>query len=319
MKLSFEQIKSVTVGAVRIWQEDEEIRFSKCTQKQVDAWYALQPILGERAETTTGVRLDLHTSSRSFTFTAPRGSKFEVYINNTLRHIADITKAPERTYTVRLDGEYEENRITLIFPAHELGTLSSVTIDYDATLTPHKFDRKLLFIGDSITQGWDSGYDSLSYAYRTSRFFNADSVIHGVGGGYFHESIVDSALTYEPDAVIIAFGTNDWHVYKSIDTLREQSQKFLDGICKQYAGKPIIGISPIWRGDTDRTDPAAGSFEDVCRLVKEQIVSHGMHLVDGMTLTPHLSAFFADVVLHPNALGFGIYAETLAAAIKDII
>ena len=39
MKLSFEQIKSITKGAVKIWQDGATIRFAKCTVKQVEAWY----------------------------------------------------------------------------------------------------------------------------------------------------------------------------------------------------------------------------------------------------------------------------------------
>ena len=81
MKLSIETIKSISVGAVRIWEENEKIRFSKCTQKQVDAWYKLDEVLGVRSETTSGVRLDLHTDSSLFAFTAAMGNKYEIYVN----------------------------------------------------------------------------------------------------------------------------------------------------------------------------------------------------------------------------------------------
>ena len=49
------------------------------------------------------------------------------------------------------------------------------------------------------------------------------------------------------------------------------------------------------------------------------MAKHGVTVIDGRTLTPHLPEFYSDKVLHPNALGFGVYAENLIKAIKDII
>ncbi len=314
MKLSFEQIKSLARGSVRTWQENGELRFSKCTESQVLAWHSLEPILGERAETTTGVRIDLHTDSSRFAFCAPRGSRFDIYINNVFKYSLTEDTLTQRKYEIPLSGN--DNRVTLYLPCHDIGTLEYIELDDGANFYPHKFLRKLLFIGDSITQGWDSGYDSLSYAQRVSRFFDADSVIQGIGGGFFDESVLDTALDFEPDAVIVAFGTNDWRRAGSIDELERRASAFLDKLCRIYNDKKLIGISPIWRGDSygESLD-----FDEVCNAVKKQICGHGMLLVDGFTLTPHMPEFFADYVLHPNALGFSIYSENLIRAIEDYI
>ena len=245
MKISFEQIKTVTVGAVSIKQTERGIRFYKCTQKQLEAWYALSQTLGTRAETTTGVRLDFHTNSRYLTFSA-EGGRFDVYLNDVLRLHTECNGESEPIrleLTDALGGALEECRVTLVFPSHGAGLLKELELEDGATVEPHKFDTKLLFIGDSITQGWDSGYDSLSYAWRVSRFFNADSVIHGVGGGYFHETVFDS-IPFDPDTVIIAFGTNDFGHYKTQDSMREQTRLFLEKITAEYASKRIFVISP---------------------------------------------------------------------------
>ena len=56
---------------------------------------------------------------------------------------------------IELDGE--EHRITLYLPNHNEGArLESVEIDDGAIIEQHEFDHKILFVGDSITQGWDS-------------------------------------------------------------------------------------------------------------------------------------------------------------------
>ena len=57
MQLTLEQIRAVTVGALTVTKEQDGIHFSKCTQKQVDAWYNLKQDLGIRAETLCRVLL----------------------------------------------------------------------------------------------------------------------------------------------------------------------------------------------------------------------------------------------------------------------
>lgn len=317
MKLSLDTIKNITVGAVRIWEDGDNIRFAKCTQKQVDAWYKLNNVLGVRSETTSGVRLDFHTDSSLFAFTASMGNKYEIYINDILMYDINLAEYEGKRFEIKIDQSSSKvNRITLILSSHEISALESVELDDRASFEPHKFDKKIMFIGDSITHGWNSGYDSLSYAYRVSRFFNADSVIHGVGGGFFDESILDDELEYDPDVIVIAFGTNDWGHFSSIEALEAAAESFFDKLCKKYSDKVIFAISPIWRADNNLIK-ASGSFPAVCETVKEQILAHGVILVDGLSMVPHLPEFYSDKYLHPNALGFGVYAENLIKAMRN--
>ena len=312
MKLTFEQIKSITVGAVSIWQENDTVRFSKCTQKQVDAYYKLLPILGERAQATTGIRLDFYTDSSSFAFQAASGSKFEIYVNGLLTNFIN-----DNHCSIELDNSNGENRITLILPSHENGSLLSVELDDNANLRVAEFDRKILFIGDSITQGWNSGYDSLSYAYRVSRNLNAHSVIQGIGRGFFDESILDDELDYDPDIIIVAFGTNDWG-RDTLENFAEKSGAFFDKILKKHCGKKIFAISPLWRGDKDSRRGGI-DFDEHCLTVKKVASQRGIIVIDGENMIPHLPEFFSDGYLHPNALGFSLYAENLTKFIQKYI
>ena len=43
---------------------------------QIDAFYALSDILGFRAETTTGIRLDFETDSKYLAFDIKKGNRF---------------------------------------------------------------------------------------------------------------------------------------------------------------------------------------------------------------------------------------------------
>lgn len=308
MKLSENQIKAITFGQVCSETTDEGMKFFKCTPKQISAWNELSKTLGDRARTSTGISLDFHTDSKTFSFEAI--GKFEVYLNDLYHGKFNLTaESPRADVNARdpQDPDRHEVRITLIFPSHDEGILRSVELDDGAYVKPHTFDTKLLFIGDSITQGWDSGYDSLSYAWRVTRFFNAERVIHGVGGGYFHPTTFDS-IDFDPDTVIIALGTNDFGKFPTLDELREKVSGFMELIAKEYAGKKIFCISPIWRAVQEKP---MGSFTECRGVIIEEAAKHGMIHIDGLELVPHDPIFFADQTLHPNALGFGIYAENL--------
>ena len=315
MRLSLEQIKEITAGALWIEEEADGIHFGKCTKKQEAAFLVLNQGLGERSLTTTGVRLDFHTNSKHLRFFASSGRKFEVLVNDQLRRQfdCDILRAEgtcaELALTDPFGHEMSEVRVTLVFPSHTVGVLEYVELDDGAWVKPHQYDRKILFIGDSITQGWNSYYDCFSYAWRVIRFFNADSINQGIGGAYYHESTFDT-IDFEPDTVIVALGTNDFSKYKTKEEMRLHVAAHLELIAEAYRGRRILVISPIWR---DTEDKEIGSFEDVRRIPMEEAERLGLSHIDGMSLMPPMAEFMADKTLHPNALGFSLYAENLIA------
>ncbi|MBQ9098523.1 MAG: SGNH/GDSL hydrolase family protein [Clostridia bacterium] len=313
MKLSFEQIKRSTFGALSVKEESDGIHFAKCTEKQVAAWYALSQTLGVRSETTTGIRLDFHTNSKTLSFTAVDGDKFEVLINGLQRYRIHAEAYRAKCEKPTFDLEEGEKRVTLIFPSHSRGVLGDVELDDGSYITPHKHATKMLFIGDSITQGWNSRYDSLSWAWRVTQYYDADSIIQGIGGAYFHEGTWD-CVDFDADTVLVAYGTNDFGHYSTLEEMRGHAAKFLDSIFAQFGDKRVYVISPIYRSDWQK-QKKMGSFLEACAVVKEEAASHGFTLIDGMELVPYHGDFMADAV-HPNDLGFGVYAENVIAKLE---
>ena len=319
MKLSLEQIKQITVGALRVVEEADGIHFYKCTQKQIDVWYKEREDLGKRASVATGVRLDFHTSSQRLAFRATSGKKYELYINGLLRKQYNANETSEISADLcdPLGNPLAEKRVTLYLPAHDdCAALGWLELDDGATLMPHQFDRKMLFIGDSITQGWEAEHDSLSYAQRVSRFFNADSVIQGIGGAYYLPESFDR-LAYDPEVVLVAYGTNDFDRYKTQEEFRAQITAHLGLLAKEYADKLIFVISPIWRGKRD--GKKMGSFQDCRQIVIDAANYYGLIHIDGLKLVPPAPAFFAEDLLHPNDNGFSLYAENLIAELLKYI
>ncbi len=313
MKLTETTIRSITFGAPRIEKEVDGLHFYRCTPKQVEAWEALNPTLGYRAKCSGGVRLDFHTDSTRLLLSTAQGVKFDILIDGLLAAHFRFDHAKGQEIAGLELGEGEK-RVTIVFPSHDDGgVLRALELDDGASVTPHVYDKKFLFIGDSITQGWNTVYDSNSYAYLVARHFNADCVINGIGGAYFHETVFDR-IDFEPDIVFIAYGTNDFSHHKSLEELRHHCGAFLDQVKEAYPNAEIYGIAPIFRTDLNK-ERKMGSWQQCRDAIFDEITKRGLNLIDGYTLVPHLPEFFADAV-HPNDLGFAAYAENLIKALE---
>jgi len=82
MFLSFEQIKSITVGSANIYCESGLIKFAKATKEQIDAWVATG--YGKSVPATTGIRLDFHSNTKSFSFRAlSENYRYEILVDGT--------------------------------------------------------------------------------------------------------------------------------------------------------------------------------------------------------------------------------------------
>ena len=201
-----------------------------------------------------------------------------------------------------LDGDYYQ--------------LSSLELDDGATFAPHQYDVNFLFIGDSITQGWASKYDSLSYAWRVTRHFNARTVNQGIGGAYFHEDCFDR-IDFTPDVVFVAYGTNDFGRYKTYDEFRAHAAAHLRLIADEYRHAKIFVISPIWRDKRD--GKSMGTFEGCCAIVEQEAEALELIHIDGLDLVPPIPEFFGDAYLHPNDEGFSLYAENLIVKLEKYL
>lgn len=321
MKLTFDQIKSITTGAIDVRKTDCGIEFDKCTERQVQAWLDYgNKDLSFRAQTTTGVRLDFYTDSKNFAFKAVSGVKFELLIDGKIRErfLSENNNPIEKSIKITdaLGKEKSESRITLVFPSHSIGMLECVEIDDGAYIRKPKYDHKILFIGDSITQGWNSKFDSLSYAWRVTNFFNADSVINGIGGAFYQPETFDK-IDFDPEIVIVAYGTNDACRF-DYEGMKARTTAHLDLIKGEYGDKKVVIISPIWRAKADGNVMGA-EFERKRTMVEDEAKARGFYVISGLALLDPIPDFFADTYLHPNDLGFGVYAENLIKELLKVI
>lgn len=313
MKLSFEKIKEITVGALKIVENSDFYSFYRCTEKQIKAWYDYgDTILGDRSKTTTGIRLDFHTDSKRFSFKAT-GRKAEVLIDGMQREIFfpddDGIINGEVELTDMIGASCDDKRVTLVFSSHGIGNLYFAELDDGSYVKPHEYSTRILFIGDSITQGWNSYYDTLSFAWRVTNYYNANSIINGIGGAFYEPETFDK-INFDPDTVIIAYGTNDAMRFKIFEDMERRVTGYLDLVKEEYQGKRVVVISPIWRAD-EKMKPMGAEFDRKRKMIEREAAARGFEVISGLDLVPPRAELFADTYLHPNDLGFGVYAENL--------
>lgn len=313
MFLSFDQIKKITVGAVRMENIEGNMMFYKYFPYMIPMWGEKKATLEERAKHTTGIRLDFHTNSKRLKVEIEFPAKFEIYIDGLLRYTMKNTQSLSVDIDTPHGKPTEEARVTVYFPAHKEGKLKSIELDDGAYVRRHSFDKRILFMGDSITQGWESGFDSLSFANKVSRYFNAESVIQGVGGACFYPEFLEP-LPMDFDWVVVGYGTNDFAFREDFDEFYSYMSEYMKKLSRIYGDKKVFVISPIWRVLTENESPER--FEKYRSVIAEEAQKYGFVHIDGAYLVPPISDFYTDGV-HPNCVGFSLYAENLINIMKE--
>ena len=192
IKLSNEKLRELAVGYVSVEEIDGALRFYKYMDEQVMG-FGPRENRDKACGCTTGIKFDFYTDSQNIALTASLPGKYEIWVDGVLKKLIkvgseddggeiDVFERYETEFCDSLGRKKDEYRVTVYFPSHSVGQIYSLELDDGAYSSRYIYSRKFLIIGDSITQGWDSKYDSLSYANRISRMFDAESIIQGRGG-----------------------------------------------------------------------------------------------------------------------------------------
>ncbi len=326
MKLSETQMKEFIKGAVEICFQNDRYFLSRFTKKQIAYYSEKSPDdLFRKVPASAGMQLDMITDADEISFdfwiTSASSRTFysiDLYVDGIFcdeLYVANVMNKKKGSVCFSLpDGTHH---VTVYFPNLMRMEIANVMLTGATTACAAPREKKILFLGDSITQGYDAYRSSLSYANRVARILNAESLNQAIGGEIFDAGILDDKLSFDPDLIIVAYGTNDWWRCESFESFASNAEGFFARLRAIYPEKKIVYISPIWRGDmADST--RVGAFLPAVEALQKIAARYGAHLVDGMRLTPHLSAFFADQFLHPNDLGFSFYAENLVRELEKI-
>lgn len=320
--LSYESIKKISTGAVKIEEVANGLKYYKCTPEQEEYWAKAHSGSPDNAKAANGCRLDIDTNSTTFYFEVTAGKC--VFLLNGKQIEASVTKKFYKLPT--LEG-YKEgtNRITLILPGsnNRNWSLSRIWLDAGSTTKRHEYDLKMLFLGDSITQGYNNqGNEANTYTFYTSEYFNAESIVQGNGGAIFDPNYLVE-LEYKPDLIIVAYGCNDWSRYRNSDTatITTKVKAYFDKLVQFYPDTPIIALSPIYRYDIG--SGTAVDFRMMHAIIDDVSYNYkNVTAIDGIDLVPHTSddrsTYWADDI-HPNGKGFIQYGKNLSIVLEEYV
>lgn len=311
MQMTFEQIQSVTRGAVTVFQETDGIHFRRFTDRQMEIFRAQEEVYFARCMGTAGCQLSFHTDSENLFLFVEHGLKFEVWIDGLPTYFF----APDGPRRFPMSLPEGDKHIVIDLPNYTEGVISKILLDEGAYVRPHAYNHRFLLLGDSITQGSRSTRDSYCYVSRLGRYFNAEVMNLGVGGSVMSAETLED-VGFDPDAIFIAYGTNDYTLGKSIQDLEAATCAYFDRVKELFPGKPVYFISPLWRADGNLVRKT-GTLDDCRAMQIRQALEHGFIHIDGYTLVPHSPDYFNDGYLHPNDIGFSFYSENLIKFLQN--
>ena len=319
MVIGFEEIKKVLSGAVETIEKDGYLTPRRFTSDQLRHMASDERWIS-RAKAAAGIMLDFYTDSTTLSFEAVLPANpcfFDVYVDGFMRYHSGKKSTASAAHScfsyVFAPGK---KRITVYFPCTACVSLGNLSVDDGALFVPHQKNRKLLFFGDSITQGYTTDFPSHTYVNAVARRMDAEVLNLGIGGDVFNPEILQGFRKYDADSIFAAYGTNDWNGGRNVKAV---SGAFFDRLCEIYPDTRIYAMLPTWRADYAEREANGQNypFEKMRREIRLSAAEHGnMSVIDCIDFIPHFPEFFADGYLHPNDLGFTFLAENLVKAIE---
>ncbi|ULL19181.1 SGNH/GDSL hydrolase family protein [Paenibacillus sp. H1-7] len=302
-------------NAIRWEQTGEGVVVHRFTERQMEL-YARQKNYQIRSGCPAGICLDFvsDTASVELGYTVGEAARkwivFDVFIDGVLIASQGAPSLEEDEGKLTLEYGHQNDAVkhrrwTVYLPQIANLTLRSLTLSEGAVVEAAKpYDRNLLCIGDSITQGMDARKPSSTYPVLLSRALEMNLLNHGVGGYVFDADSLDEELPYKPDLITVAYGTNDWGRYQTMEAFREQCARFFAKANKLYSDIPMYVLTPFWRADQIQSRPL-GSLEALSDTIRNVCAAYpNTRLVDGQRLIPNMTSLFGDAYLHPNDEGF---------------
>ncbi|MBQ2101160.1 MAG: SGNH/GDSL hydrolase family protein [Lachnospiraceae bacterium] len=328
-----EQLKNFYFGAYR-FEETEDgwlkaFQYSKAQEEYFkeafDFWY-------DRCTASTAKTIEFITEATKLSFDFKiiwMGSpdSFELAVDGQITKIAyvmDFMKEgmPEPDFSKGFPGwnlpkegkiawELPEGKKSVVIYLPSDATVLVKNFELNGTAERPQKNEKVLWLGDSITQGFGPLRSAQTYVSVANRILNYDIVNQGIGGYVYDKKSLMKMDGYQPEKIIVALGTNQYG--DETMTAVEEYYETLTGIYGHEI--PILCISPIWRGDQPE---GYEKFVSFCEGIKEVAGRYqNVTIIDGFTLVPHLKEYYLDN-LHPNCLGAENYGRNLVEMIRKL-
>ena len=330
-------LKACFHNALYIDERPEGLAPCRYTPSQC-AFYDALPygiIMGGKARCASGVTLEFDTDAPEATLlwqitdgylphTAERTTTIDVYINGVLRLQEAVTcefHQPQRS--VFALGSGKKNVVIWLPHTHDF-VLKDILLPEGFSLTPvPQRKRKVLMLGDSITQGIGSDFSSTGYAMQLGRALNAEALNQSVAAVRFEPDCLEPLKDFAPDLITVALGTNDWSHRTDKADYDKYAVPFFAKLNSLFPGVPVLVITPVKRcrqePDLPPDKPDTYRESGLCSAIAAMCAPYPqMRCVDGWTLMPHVAGFFRDG-LHPNDLGMTWYFNALLPYAQEML
>ena len=336
MKFDLEQLRDVSLGAVRVTQEEDGFHFYRFSEEQESLYKSRSEALYKKTFCTSGVQLRFRTNSEKLllkTLVSPGTTRryfaFEVFIDGTRVGTVDNFSAvelPQSYVAVDLPlGAFSkefclgkgEKEVCVNFPWSVVAVLQELALEDGATVKPIKPKFKMLCFGDSITHGYDALYPSNKYISRLAAFLDAEEFNKAIGAEIFFPELAAARESFQPDYISVAYGTNDWSAC-SKEEFTFNCHTFFRNLSRNYSHARILAISPIWRKDM-MDYRKFGAFHEVEEVIRETTKGlNNISVISGVAFVPQQEELYADLRLHPNDRGFEYYYRGLISGVENI-
>jgi len=325
MKLDFEKIKEITLGAVYLEEKNGTVFFHRLTAEQEALYDSIPNFLKCKARASSGIKLCFKTDSRTLKLDitvsdATTRSYFalDVYCEGVCVGGIENNAGDESIF-----GDYSEEiligegmkTVSIYLPWSTVTGIRELSLEDGSEIIPVRPEKKMILFGDSITQGYDAEHPALSYASRLTDALNVEGFNKGLGGEMFFPPYAELKDPISPDYVTVAFGTNDWMHCGREETL-PKIKAFYTALSKHYPNAKIFAISPLWRGESVN-ESAYGKFELMAEDIENAVAElENVIFIYGGDLVPKEPRLFADSSLHPNDRGFDHHFVNLYKKLK---
>ena len=314
MILTNKELQNFYFGAYSFEERDDGyLQAFQYTKEQMEYFKGAFDFWYDRCMATTAKTIEMKTDAQKISFEYKflwKGSEdsFELMIDGLITKIDYVKDVKEEG---KLEWQLPAGMKNLVIYLPADATLLIRNFEIDSKAERPVKNEKVLWLGDSITQGFGPLRSAQTYVSVANRLLNYDIINQGIGGYVYDKKSLLKMPDYTPDKIIVALGTNQY----GSETMKDV-EEYYESLMKVYGNEiPVLCISPLWRGDKPED---SAIFERFCNNIKKIAGSYkNVKVIDGFKLVPHLSEYYLDN-LHPNCLGTETYGRNLVEEIRRI-
>lgn len=303
-------------GAAEVYASEEGFSFVRMTPEILD-FYGQSEATETRANCSSGVRIcfNSNTSFIAMRLSYGRSTRPVYAVDIVLDDTELLTFSPDNpgdgfSFTAELSAG-GERRIEIHLPHLCESVLNELIIEDGATLTPVTYpDHRIIFIGDSITQGMTTTSPTHAYATQLAKLLESDFHNISVGGAAMKQEIGEMALGLEWNTAFVAYGVNDCAQSRSLEGFAADTVGMLRHLSERENAL-IYLLTPIPWLVAPPVNALGLTLADYRKTLCEVAADFkSVKVIDGLKLVPDKAAYFADGC-HPNDYGMEIYATSL--------